>query len=36
MDEQVDRWVQRATVATLVGLAAVLVTVGIRLYAPLF
>lgn len=33
MNDTLDRWVQRLTLATLVALAATLLTVGVVLYA---
>ncbi|MBU8894942.1 hypothetical protein KRR26_04975 [Corallococcus sp. M34] len=33
MNHTLDRWIQRATLAGLLALAAALVTVGARLYA---
>ncbi|HET9450916.1 MAG TPA: hypothetical protein VFO83_08550 [Aggregicoccus sp.] len=34
MNDAVDLWIQRVTLAALVALAATLVTVGVVLYAP--
>ncbi len=34
MNDAVDLWIQRVTLAALVALAATLVTVGVALYVP--
>ena len=34
MNDTLDRWIQRVTLAAMVALAATLVTVGVVLYAP--
>ncbi len=33
-ESQTDRWIQRAAVLALLALAALLLTIGIALYAP--
>ncbi|MFY2557646.1 hypothetical protein ACN469_08465 [Corallococcus terminator] len=33
-NDTLDRWIQRATLAAMIALAAALVTVGARLYGP--
>ena len=33
-ESQTDRWIQRAAVFALLALAALLLTIGIALYAP--
>lgn len=35
MENPVDTWIQRATTAAMVALAAVLIAVGVTLYVPL-
>lgn len=34
MDDTLDRWIQRVTLAALLALAAALLGVGVTLYAP--
>jgi hypothetical protein len=34
MNDTMDRWIQRVTLAAMIALAAALVTVGARLYGP--
>lgn len=35
MERSIDTWIQRGSTAAMVALAAVLIAVGITLYAPL-
>ncbi|MBZ4417114.1 hypothetical protein [Myxococcus sp. RHSTA-1-4] len=34
MNDTMDRWIQRVTLAAMLALAAALLTVGARLYGP--
>ncbi|QSQ16711.1 hypothetical protein [Myxococcus landrumensis] len=34
MNDTLDRWIQRVTLAAMIAVAAALVTVGARLYGP--
>jgi hypothetical protein len=34
MNDSLDRWIQRLTLAALLALTAMLLTVGVALYAP--
>ncbi|MCP3141359.1 hypothetical protein [Pyxidicoccus xibeiensis] len=34
MNDTMDRWVQRVTLAAMIAVAAALLTVGARLYGP--
>ena len=34
MNDTLDRWIQRVTLAALLALTATLLTVGVSLYAP--
>ncbi|HSP78689.1 MAG TPA: hypothetical protein VLQ93_09185 [Myxococcaceae bacterium] len=34
MNDSLDRWIQRVTLAALLALTATLLTVGVALYAP--
>ncbi|MCE9666698.1 hypothetical protein LY474_02630 [Myxococcus stipitatus] len=34
MNDSLDRWIQRLTLAAMIAVAAALVTVGARLYGP--
>jgi hypothetical protein len=34
MNDTMDRWIQRVTLAAMIAMAAALLTVGARLYGP--